>query len=203
LHAFAAACFLGLPAFAQSAPAPETAQPNALIQEMQKVEDAWDSALGKRDQYGLENVLSPQLVDVAATGDVTTRNQDIARLFSKDVLPLSMTQKVLTVRSLAEGIVVVNGTYTLKWPAPQSASTTGTFDEKGIFTQVFKAVDGRWSCLNSQRTVVAEEMPKPKVKTAAPRAKSNAPEPFHIPLIYKGAQSTQPAPAPGSSTPPS
>ena len=30
------------------------------------------------DQYGLELVLSPLLVDVSATGDITTRNQQVA-----------------------------------------------------------------------------------------------------------------------------
>jgi hypothetical protein len=169
---------------------------------MQQVENAWDAAIGKRDQYGLENVLSPQLVDIAATGDVTTRNQDIAKLFVKEQLPLSMAQKVLTVRTLNEGFVVVNGTYTLRWPELSGSSTPGTVSEKGIFTQVFQSVGGHWLCVNSQRTVVAEQMPQAKVKTATPKARSNAAEPFHIPLLYKGAQSTQPAQQPAAPPPP-
>jgi hypothetical protein len=175
----------------------DASHPSILV-EMQKVEDAWDTALTKRDQYGLENVLSPQLVDIAATGDVTTRNQDIARLFVKDELPLSMTQKVISVRTLDDAFVLVNGTYTIRWPEPSGSATPGTVDEKGIFTQVFQAANGHWTCVSSQRTVVAEQMPQAKTRASAPRTKSNAAEPFHIPLIYKGAQSTQPPPAPGS-----
>jgi hypothetical protein len=185
-------------ALGQQPGAPDASAANAQIQEMQKVEDSWSIAMNKHDQYGLENVLSPMLVDIAATGDVTTRNQDIAKLFSKDTLPLSMTQKVITVRTLADGIVLVSGTYTLRWPESSGSSTQATIDEKGIFTHVFQAVNGHWICVNSQRTVVAEQMPQAKIKASAPKTKSNAAEPFHIPLVYKGAQSTQPPPAPGS-----
>jgi hypothetical protein len=162
----------------------------AELNEMQQVLDAWDTAFNKRDQYGLENVLSPQLVDIAATGDVTTRNQDVARLFVKDALPVSLKQTVVDVRTLTPNIKVVNGTYVMHWVA---AGTANTMDEKGVFTQVFELVGGRWLCVNSQRTVVAEQGPPAKVKTAATKTKTNAAEPFHIPLIYKGAQSTQPA----------
>lgn len=184
-------------ASAQTAPTADVSHSSILL-EMQKVEDAWDTALTKRDQYGLENVLSPQLVDIAATGDVTTRNQDIARLFVKEELPLSMTQKVISVRTLNETFVLVNGTYTIKWQQSSGSLTPGTIDEKGIFTQVFQGSNGHWSCVSSQRTVVAEQMPQAKTKASAPQKKSSAAEPFHIPLIYKGAQSTQPPPAPGS-----
>jgi hypothetical protein len=186
--------------FAQTAQTPAP-QANALLQELQTVENNWDTAIGKRDQYGLENVLSPQLVDIAATGDVSTRNQDIAKLFVKDELPLSMAQKVITIRTMGDGFALVNGTYTLRWPEPAGSSTPGTVDEKGIFTQVFQSINGRWMCVSSQRTVVAEQMPPARTKTVAPRTKSNAAEPFHVPLIYKGAQSTQPAPASQSAPP--
>lgn len=206
LIVFAAAwlfwCCCTLPALGQTAPEADAAHANTLVQEMQRVEDAWDAALNKKDQYGLENVLSPQLVDIAATGDVTTRNQDVAKLFAKDELPISTTQKVLTVRVLTEGVVLVSGTYIMRWPGPADSSTQGTVAEKGIFTQVFQAVGGRWLCVNSQRTVVAEQMPQAKVKSNTPKTKSNAAEPFHIPLVYKGAQSTQPPPAVGSNPAP-
>ena len=173
----------------------------AVLREMQQVEDSWDGAITKRDQYALENVLSPQLVDVAATGDVTTRDQDVAKLFVKDALPASLKQTVLNVRTIGDNAKVVNGTYVMHWVAGSGApsGTPASIDEKGIFTQVFQLVNGRWICVNSQRTVVAEQAPTVKTKAAAPRAKSNAAEPFHIPLIYKGAQpfpSTQSTPAP-------
>ena len=177
---------------------------HAEIQQMQQVEDAWDAAVTKHDQYGLENVLSPQLVDIAATGDVTSRNQDVAKLFTKNGLPASLKQTVISVRTLSDKVKVVNGTYVMHWVAPPGspAGTPASVDEKGIFTHVFQLVGERWVCTNSQRTVVAEQEPTVKAKTTAPRAKSNAAEPFHVPLIYKGAQSQQPAPSTASPAPP-
>jgi hypothetical protein len=41
-----------------------------------------------------------------------------------------------------------------------------------------------------------------KKKAAAPASKSNAALPLHIPLIYKGPQSTQPASEAGTNPPP-
>jgi hypothetical protein len=72
--------------------------------------------------------------------------------------------------------------------------------EKGIFSHVFEHVRGTWLCLNSQRTVVAEETKgaareKPKAK------RSDAALPMHIPLVYKGPDSSQPAPPPGTGAP--
>jgi ketosteroid isomerase-like protein len=189
------ACLLGS-LFPSASPAQSnTVQARAELQEMQQVEDAWSAAVTRRDQYALENVLSPHLVDIAATGDVTTRNQDVAKLFVKDALPASLKQTVIDVRTLTAGVKVVNGTYVMHWVAPSSAPSgaSASVDEKGVFTHVFQLVNGRWVCVNSQRTVVAEQQPAVKTKTSAPRAKSNAAEPFHIPLIYKGAQPAQPA----------
>ena len=184
-----------IPALGQSA---DALRMNAQVREMQGVEDAWDTAINKHDQFGLENVLAPQLVDIAATGDVTTRNQDLAKLYAKGALPLSVAQKVITVRTLNDGYVLVNGTYSMRWPDGNSADT---IDEKGVFTQIFQAVNGRWMCVSSQRTVVADQMPQTKVKAAAPRAKSSAAEPFHVPLFYKGAQPAQPPASPNQPQP--
>jgi hypothetical protein len=49
--------------------------------------------------------------------------------------------------------------------------------------------------------VVATEDERKK-KAAVHTSKSNAALPLHIPLIYKGPKSTQPAPAPGTDQPP-
>ncbi len=50
--------------------------------QFQKIEDAWADAINRRDQYSLENVLSPLFVDVSASGDITTRNQQLAFLIA-------------------------------------------------------------------------------------------------------------------------
>ena len=54
---------------------------------MQQVEDRWAIAVTKRDQYALELVLAPQYIGISASGDVTTRNQQIAHLFVKNAGP--------------------------------------------------------------------------------------------------------------------
>lgn len=141
------------------------------MQQFQKIENAWDIAVNQRDQYGIELVLSPLFVDVSATGDITTRNQQVAQLITNDDKSLYLTQKVITVRLMGD-IAVVNGTYTL-----HHRVNTSEVDEKGIFTHVFERVRGNWLCVNAQRTAVQEGT---KEKSKKP---SNAQAPFHIPLF--------------------
>src|SRR5579875_1418868 len=86
-----------------------TANPaqSAEIKEMQKLEDQWSEAVVKRDQYGLELLLSPLYVGISSNGEVTTRNQQIATLFQRSTDPLSMEQRVVSVRMLGD-VAVVN-----------------------------------------------------------------------------------------------
>lgn len=186
----AAAALFVLPfsLFAQSAadPTPEVAQ-------MQQVEDSWDGAVAKHDQFAMENLLSRDFVGIGAAGDITTRNQQIAHLFVAGAEPLSLTQKVIGARVLGD-VAVVNGTYVMQWQGSGDKVA-----EKGVFTHVFRRNSaGNWQCINSQRTVVATDEDR---KKAVAKTKSNAALPLHIPLIYNGQKSTQPAPAPGTSAP--
>jgi ketosteroid isomerase-like protein len=194
---FAAVVFLCCAAAAQNpaapvaAPAPATAavpasdQPGATstvspeVAQFQKIEDSWADAVNRRDQYGLELVLSPLFVDVSASGDVTTRNQQVVQVISGEDKTIYLMQKVVTVRMLGD-IAVVNGTYTLHHKA-----SSGPVDEKGVFTHVFERVRGGWLCINSQRTVLRQE-PGSKQKKA-----SSAEMPFHIPLFSKGNKGPQ------------
>jgi ketosteroid isomerase-like protein len=167
------------------------------VREMQAVEDRWTDAINKRDQYGLELVLAPQFIGVSASGDVTTRDQQIGRLFIKGEEPVSIEQKVISTRFIGD-VAIVNGTYVKHWKLDK-----GPLDEQGIYLHVFERRGGGWLCLNSQQTVVAERgkaIAAAKSK-AAPKSSSSASLPFHIPLIYKGPSSSQPAPAPGSNEP--
>jgi len=144
----------------------ETMPPEIL--QFQKIEDSWSDAVNRRDQYSLELVLSPLFVDVSASGDVTTRNQQVAQVISADDKTLYLTQKVVTVRMLGD-IAVANGTYTL-----HHKIGSAQVDEKGVFTQVFERVHGGWLCINSQRTILRQD--------AASRKKDSTPEtPFHLP----------------------
>jgi ketosteroid isomerase-like protein len=181
----------------QSAPAIPTkpAPPSGDMKMMQRIEDQWDDALAKRDQYALELVLSPQFIDISSTGEVTTRNQQIARLFLKEgsTIP-KLEQKVVTVRMFGD-ISLVNGTYSL-----QKKENGALVEERGVFTHVYQRVRTNWQCINSQRTIVVEEdLTKPKKKSSSSNKPPSSPAelPMHVPLIYKGADTApaaQPAP---------
>ena len=183
-----AVCFsvllLSIAANAQTpdaAPAPtqaavtSTASPE--VQEFQKIEDSWANAVNLRDQYALELVLAPLFMDVSATGDISTRNQQVADLISSDDKTMHLEQRVITVRMLGD-IAVANGTYVLHHKAQ-----SGQVDEKGVFTHVFERVHGGWRCMNSQRTSLRED------SNAKHKKPSTAELPFHIPLFSKSDKS--------------
>ncbi len=178
--------------FGSLAAAQQTATTQPLqVTEFQKLEDQWSDAVAKRDQYGLELLMSPILVNISSTGEVTTRNQQIAQLFEKSgPQPVSMEQRVINVRTF-EDMALVDGTYIIKWKIDGQIR-----EERGIFTHVYQHVRNNWVCVHAQRTAVVEKGGEQKTKSAS--KKSNAELPFHIPLIYAGKQSTQPPPAPGS-----
>jgi ketosteroid isomerase-like protein len=143
------------------------------ITRFQKIEDSWADAVNRHDQYGLELVLSPLFMDVAASGDITTRNQQVAQIITGEDKTLFLTQKVITVRMLGD-IAVANGTYTL-----HHRVNSAQVDEKGVFTHVFERLRGGWVCVNSQRTALHEN------SNAKQKKQSNAEMPFHIPLFSK------------------
>jgi hypothetical protein len=158
---------------AASAPTNATTTESPEIREFQKIEDSWSTAVNTRDQYGLELVLSPLFVDVSATGDITTRNQQVAQTITGEDKTIHLDQRVITVRLLGD-IAVANGTYVLHHKV-----NTSEVNEKGIFTHVFERVHGGWLCINSQRTVLRED------SNAKQKKPSNAELPFHIPLFSK------------------
>ena len=143
------------------------------IREFQKIEDSWSNAVNQRDQYSLELVLSPLFVDVSASGDITTRNQQLAQVITGEDKTLHIEQRVITVRMLGD-IAVANGTYVMHHKVGSAQA-----DEKGVFTHVFERLHGSWVCINSQRTVLRED------SNAKPKKQSNAEMPFHIPLFTK------------------
>ena len=155
---------------AVNAPVTSTASPD--IAQFQKIEDAWDQAVNRRDQYALENVLSPLFLDVSGSGDITTRNQQLAFIIATEDKSLHLEQKVIAVRMLGD-TAVANGTYVL-----HHRGSSGEVNEKGVFTHVFERAHNGWLCINSQRTVLLEDNGKSKKK-------SNAELPFHIPIFGK------------------
>jgi len=159
---------------ANSGHIPITSADSPEIRELQKVEDSWSTALNQHDQYGLELVLSPLFVDVSASGDVTTRNQQIVGLINQEDKNATIDLHVVTVRMMGD-VAVGNGTYDYKHKVNNVA-----IEEKGIFTHVFQRLHGNWVCVNAQRTALREDGPSTRVK---PKAKSELP--FHIPLFSK------------------
>jgi ketosteroid isomerase-like protein len=150
------------------------------MRQFQTIEDSWADAINLRDQYALELVLSPLFVDVSATGDITTRNQQVAAVISGEDKTIHLDQRVITVRMLGD-IAVANGTYTL-----HHKLNSAEVNDKGVFTHVFERVHGGWLCINSQRTLLREDSNvKPK------KQGSNAELPFHIPLFSKSDKSSQ------------
>jgi ketosteroid isomerase-like protein len=170
-----------------AAPSPGTAAPNVTstestqIAQFQKIEDSWADAVNRRDQYGLELVLSPLFVDVSATGDVTTRNQQVAQAITGDDKTLYLVQKIVTVRMLGD-IAVANGTYTLNHKV-----NSAQLVDKGVFTHVFERVRGGWLCINSQRTLLRQDSNAKQKKQSS----ANAAAPFHIPFFSKSDKSDQ------------
>lgn len=187
------ACFFALllsccVAIAQTpAPAAAADRPGVTVTEspevmqFQKIEDNWANAVNSRDQYSLELVLSPLFVDVAATGDITTRNQQLVQVISPEDKSLWLTQKVITVRMLGD-IAVANGTYTLHHKVNGSE-----VDEKGVFTHVYERLRGGWVALNSQRTALRADN-----NASGKQKKSSAGDmPFHIPFFSKSDKGPQ------------
>ena len=152
------------------APVTSTASPD--IAQFQKIEDAWDQAVNRRDQYSLENVLSPLFLDVSGSGDITTRNQQLAFIIGTEDKSLQLEQKSITVRMLGD-TAVANGTYLL-----HHRTSSGEVNEKGVFTHVFERAHNGWLCINSQRTVLKEDNGKGKKK-------SDSESSFHIPIFGK------------------
>src|SRR6201996_1985786 len=139
---FLALCTTAGSSFAQSSvavtPANATAAQTAEIKEMQKLEDQWSDAFVKRDQYGMELLLSPLYVGISAGGEGTTRNQQIALLFNKTTDPLTMEQRVISARMLGD-VAVVNGTYITR-----RKDGSNSIEERGIFTHVYQKVRSNW-----------------------------------------------------------
>jgi ketosteroid isomerase-like protein len=149
------------------------------VTQFQKIEDSWADAVNRHDQYALELVLSPLFVDVAASGDITTRNQQLVQVMTGEDKTLYLAQKVITVRMLGD-IAVANGTYTLHHKV-----NSAQVDEKGVFTHVFERLRGGWVCVNSQRTALREE------SNAKQKKSSTAEMPFHIPLFSRSDKGNQ------------
>lgn len=151
-HVLSVVCLLcaGLPRCAAQQSKAVQASALADTEAFQQLENRWSQAIGKRDQYAMELVLSPELVDISATGDVTTRNQQIAMLFEKDGEPLSLDQRVLSVR-IYGNLAVIVGNYT-ELRRIHGKPVIGI----GTFAHVYLKTRRTWLCINAQRTAITQ-----------------------------------------------
>jgi hypothetical protein len=146
--------FFAIPQFfAQEIP-PSQAPQLTDKQTFQQIEDRWSEAINKRDQYGLELVLTPELIDISATGTVTTRDEQIAILLQRHTEPFLLDQRVVDVRSFGE-IAIVIGNYVEQ---PRTKEKAGR--RSGMFTHIYRRVLGGWSCISAQRTAIADPSPQ-------------------------------------------
>lgn len=174
-------------AFSQSAPPARATVSSAAastntneIQEFQAIENKWAQAENKHDQFTLDLVLSPLLVNVAENGDITTHNQQVAQALTNDDKLYFLSQKVVAVRMLGD-VAVVNGTYLLRHHINEKVVT-----DRGVFTHVYQRQRGGWMCVNAQRTMVAENSDT-KNGHAKGKKSSDAQLPFHIPLFGRSS----------------
>lgn len=153
---------------------PVTSAQSPEIPVFQKIEDNWSISVNRRDQYGLELVLSPLFVEISSKGEVLTRDQQVARLLNIEDKGLSQESHVITVRMLGD-VAVVNGTYALK------RKVNGNLEEeRGVYTHVYQKVRAGWLCVNSQQTQLRD------IGAAKTKKKSGGDEmPFHIPFFSK------------------
>ena len=163
---------------ATSASTTPTSTDSPEIRQFQALEDKWSEAENKHDQFGLDLVLSPLLVDVAANGDITSHNQQVVKAINNQDKMYFLSQKVITVRMLGD-VAVVNGTYLLRHRMDEKLVT-----DRGVFTHVFQRQRGGWMCVNAQRTLVSQNSDdrKGKEKTKTSSAGSS---PFGLSIFGK------------------
>jgi Domain of unknown function (DUF4440) len=169
---------------ATSATSEATSINSAEVRQFQTIEDKWSQAENKHDQFGLDLVLSPLLVNVAENGDITSHNQQVVQAITNDDKLYFLSQKVISVRMLGD-IAVVNGTYLLRHHINEKLVT-----DHGVFTHVYQRQRGGWMCVNAQRTLVSENSVSRKGKEKD--KKSSATDlSFHIPFFSKGNKGPQ------------
>ena len=115
---------------------------------MQTVEDSWNTAATKRDQFALENLLARDFVGISATGDVTTRNQQISHLFVAGAEPMSLTQKVIGARVMGD-VAVVSYVRLNQRVGADGAPFTRAYEE----TRIWQRQEGRWKHVHFHRSL--------------------------------------------------
>ena len=131
----------------------------------QGLEDKWSIALVNKDQFTMDLLLSPLYAGISSTGEVFTRNQQIADMFDKTRTLISLQQRVISVRMFGD-TAIVSGTFEESWRSDGPVQQV-----RGIFTNVFVQSQARWQCVNAQQTPVASVTPAPEKSKKSKRKK--------------------------------
>lgn len=142
---------------------------------IKEIETNWAQALVKKDQYALDLALAPGYVGISATGEVTTKNQQIARLFATNYGVIGYDETITSIRVLGD-TAVAQGTYALRRRWGNDVQ-----EERGVFTHVYQRVRDTWQCVNGQMTVITQ-------KVAPPKAAEKKDSIFHNPFSHKKQQ---------------
>lgn len=135
--------------YGQADAASETLSP-ATMEAFQKIENRWTKAINEHDQYDLEFLLAPEMLDISSAGQLTTRNQQIANILGKNSESLSVQARVGNVRVFGD-VAIVIGTY-----IEQGRIKNKPLQHTGIFTHVYYRARNHWVCISAQQTAIAE-----------------------------------------------
>ena len=124
---------------------------NNYEQEVLKVENDWCEALIKRDGSALKQFTADEYLATNLDGSTTNKSQDIESFASGDFKLVSYKFEDMKVHLYGE-VAVVTSLCTMK----------GTVKDKDVSgkyrgTDVFVKRDGRWQCVATQGTVVANK----------------------------------------------
>lgn len=127
--------------------AQQDTQQTSQVAAFQKLEDQWSASLAKQDQFTLETILAPGFVNISSSGDITTRDQQVAAMFETgEPRVQTVEQKVENVRVI-EDVAIVDGTYA------ETTKLNGIRrSEQGVFTHIYQRLHGTWMCVQSQRS---------------------------------------------------
>jgi hypothetical protein len=157
------------------------ASPPASVEDFQKIEDRWSKAIAGHDQYDLEFLLAPEMLDISSAGQLTTRNQQIANILSKNQESLSIQERVSNVRVFTD-VAIVIGTYI------DHVRVKNQFQQDtGVFTHVYYRVHNHWVCINAQRTTITVPM-RSKGRDSKGSPNRGQPPAISLPWAQSGIQ---------------
>jgi len=114
------------------------------------LESAWDQAEQNKDVNALANLLADDLVYVDYDGSISTKQALLADVKSADVTGEQINNEGVTVHMHGNNVAVSTGIYRDK-----GMEKGKPFSRRGRFTNVWLNQNGKWECIASQSTLIA------------------------------------------------